>query len=101
MVSIRENKTWWDQHYDWDELGDEWSRPWGDTTTQWYGSILPRIHRFLPAPRILEIACGFGRWTQFLKDQCDQLTALDLAENCISPLPGSLFGRNQHHLRGQ
>jgi SAM-dependent methyltransferase len=75
MVSVKENKAWWDEHYDWGEEGDEWSRPWGDATTEWYGSILPRIHRFLPAPRILEIACGFGRWTQFLKD---------LAENCIA-----------------
>jgi ubiquinone/menaquinone biosynthesis C-methylase UbiE len=84
MVSVNDNKTWWDEHYDWRELGDEWSRPWGDATTQWYGSILPRIHRFLPAGRILEIGSGFGRWTQFLKDRCDQLTALDLAENCVA-----------------
>jgi ubiquinone/menaquinone biosynthesis C-methylase UbiE len=84
MVSIKENKAWWDKHYDWEELGDEWSRPWGDAATQWYGSILPRVHRFLPAPNILEIGCGFGRWTQFLKDQCEQLTALDLAENCVA-----------------
>lgn len=84
MVSIPENKEWWNKYYDWRELGDEWSQPWGDPVTQWYGSILPRIHRFVPTTRILEIGCGFGRWTQFLKDQCEQLTALDIAENCIA-----------------
>jgi SAM-dependent methyltransferase len=84
MVSIKENKAWWAEHYDWRHAGDEWSRPWGGPHSQWHGSILPRIHRFLPAPRILEIACGFGRWTQFLKDQCDHLTALDLSESCVA-----------------
>lgn len=83
MVSIKDNKKWWDEHYDWREAGDEWSVPWGDATTQWYGSLLPRIHRFLPAGQILEIACGFGRWTQFLKDECEELTAIDLAEHCV------------------
>ncbi len=84
MVSIKDNKTWWDENYDWREAGDEWSLPWGDPTTQWFGSLLPRIHRFLPTGQILEIACGFGRWTQFLKDQCEQLTAVDLAEHCVA-----------------
>jgi SAM-dependent methyltransferase len=84
VVSIEENKAWWDKYYDWRDLGDEWSQPWGDAITQWYGSILPRVHRFLPARHILEIGCGFGRWTQFLKDECDHLTALDLAEKCIA-----------------
>ena len=84
MVTVDENKAWWDEAYDWRESGDEWSEPWGGASNQWHGSVFPRVHRFLPAPRILEIGCGFGRWTQFLKDQCDHLTALDLAENCIA-----------------
>lgn len=83
MVSIKENKQWWDQNYEWDEGGDEWSLPWGGANSQWFGSILPRVHRFLPAAHVLEIACGFGRWTQFLKDECEHLTAVDLAEHCV------------------
>jgi SAM-dependent methyltransferase len=49
----------------------------------WYGALLPRIHSFLPASTILEIAPGYGRWTQFLKDACEQLVIVDLTERCI------------------
>lgn len=37
----------------------------------------------LPAGTILEIAPGFGRWTQYLKDLCDELVIVDLSERCI------------------
>lgn len=50
---------------------------------QWYGAILPRIQRFVPTKNILEIASGFGRWTCFLKDLCQNLKVVDLSEECI------------------
>ena len=50
---------------------------------QWYGSLLPRIKVHIPTNSILEIACGYGRWTQYLKDQCEKLIAIDLSEECI------------------
>jgi ubiquinone/menaquinone biosynthesis C-methylase UbiE len=83
MPSLEKNKTWWNDSYDWTQVGDEWSKSWGGPQMQWYGSLLPRIHAFLPAQTILEIAPGFGRWTQFLKDMCDHLIAVDLSEKCI------------------
>lgn len=83
MVSVNQNKSWWER-YDWDESGDEWSRPWGGVDAQWYGSLFPRIHRYLPAGEILEIACGFGRWTHYLKDHCDHFTGVDLSANCVA-----------------
>ena len=83
MVSISVNRNWWGQDYDWAEEGDEWSRPWGSADNQWYGSLYPRIHPFVPAGTILEIACGYGRWTQYLKDHCEQLTAIDLSQKCV------------------
>lgn len=83
MVSVDYNKTWWGKNYDWAEAGDEWSEPWGGPEAQWFGSLHPRIHRFLPASNVLEIACGFGRWTQFLTGQSDQFTGVDLSEKCI------------------
>ena len=83
MVSVNYNKRWWGQDYDWSEAGDEWSRPWGGPEAQWYGSLFPRIHRFLPTGQVLEIACGHGRWTQFLKDQCQGLTGVDLSGKCV------------------
>lgn len=83
MVSVGVNKAWWGETYDWEERGDEWSEPWGGAEAQWFGSLYPRIHHYLPAGQVLEIACGFGRWTQFLRDHCEHLTAVDLSEKCI------------------
>ena len=50
---------------------------------QWYGTILPRIKSHVPTNRILEIGCGYGRWTQYLKDLCKNLIVIDLSEECI------------------
>lgn len=69
--------------YQWPEEGDEWSAEWGGTPYLWYGTIFPRIMGFVPADHILEIAPGFGRCTQFLLSLCNELTLVDLAENCI------------------
>lgn len=83
MPTIEENKAKWDGTYDWQRAGEEWSVVWGGTQMQWYGTLFPRVHAFLPARTILEIAPGFGRWTQFLKDCCDRLILVDLSEKCI------------------
>ena len=50
---------------------------------QWYGSILPRVQRHLPAGMVLEIACGYGRWTNFLRQHCDRLIGVDLVGQCV------------------
>jgi ubiquinone/menaquinone biosynthesis C-methylase UbiE len=83
MVSLVENKSLWDGSYQWGEAGDEWSAPWGTVAMQWHGTLLPRIRRFLPTGTILEIACGYGRWTQFLQQHCDRLIGVDLSQECI------------------
>jgi Methyltransferase domain len=69
--------------YDWKDAGEEWSKPWGTSMAQWYGAILPRIHDCLPTGTILEIAPGFGRWTNYLKDHCEQLWIVDRVDECI------------------
>src|SRR5207253_6202315 len=69
--------------YDWQEAGEEWSVPWGSSAAQWAGTILPRISDCLPTGTILEIAPGFGRWTHYLKDYCDELWAVDKSSECI------------------
>ncbi|PYI69174.1 MAG: hypothetical protein DMF07_00370 [Verrucomicrobia bacterium] len=69
--------------YDWKEAGEEWSAPWGSSAAQWAGTILPRIRDFLPTGAILEIAPGFGRWTHYLKDYCQDLWIVDRSSECI------------------
>ncbi|MEY2481201.1 MAG: hypothetical protein QOI04_2128 [Verrucomicrobiota bacterium] len=69
--------------YAWQDGGEEWSKPWGNSAAQWQGAILPRIQGCLPAHTILEIAPGFGRWTNYLREHCERLMIVDFAEKCI------------------
>jgi SAM-dependent methyltransferase len=72
-----------DTGYNWSERGEEWSAPWGNSAAQWFGTIYPRIHEYLPASAILEIGPGYGRWTHFLREQSQRLHIVDPAEQCI------------------
>jgi Methyltransferase domain len=83
MPSVEQNVQMWDVDYEWTEEGEEWSSTWGGSESQWFGAILPRLHSFIPAGTILELAPGFGRWTNYLKNYCELLILVDLSENCI------------------
>ena len=65
------------------------------TESLWWFVLYPRIHRFLPATGILEIAPGYGRWTQFLRNQCRSLIAVDISEKCIEHCKAR-FGSDDH-----
>ena len=95
MPTIAENQQTWDGSYAWAQQGDEWSAFWGNAEAQWVGSILPRIHGLMPAGTILEIAPGFGRWTNYLKTYCQQLVVVDLSEKCIKACQ-QRFAADQH-----
>ena len=97
MPNIEWNKAIWNRDYDWTQDGDEWSSAWGSTDMYWYATILPRIHQFVPTSSILEIGPGFGRWTQFLKGLCQELTVIDLSEKCIDACRKRFQGAN--HIR--
>lgn len=78
------NKATWDGGWDWEAGGEEWSAAWGSSEAQWFGSIYPRVHRFLPANWILEIAPGAGRWTRFLVPLARAgYLGVDLSHECI------------------
>lgn len=83
MPRIEENVDTWNAASSWVAAGDEWSGPWGSSEAQWWGTLLPRLHAFLPAATILELGPGHGRWTQYLKGLCEELILVDLAEQCI------------------
>lgn len=83
MPTVEQNLQLWNSIYGWTQQGEEWSSAWGGSEAQWLGAIFPRIRAFIPTDSILEIAPGFGRWTNFLKRWCSHLTIIDLAENCI------------------
>ncbi len=95
MATIPENLKFWNEEYDWPSEGDEWSAQFGGTEAMWWFVIYPRIHQFLPAGKILEIAPGYGRWTQFLRLYCHSLVAVDLSEKCIEHCKRRFAGDNQ------
>ena len=82
MPTVEQNLLLWGNADGWKDDGDKWSINWGSTELEWSTSIFPRIRQFIPASTILEIAPGFGRWTQFLKGFCDQLIAVDVSPAC-------------------
>ncbi|MGZ5434959.1 MAG: class I SAM-dependent methyltransferase [Pyrinomonadaceae bacterium] len=82
MPTLKDNLAIWSK-YDWSSKGEEWSVAWGDSKSQWVECIRPRIERFLPVNTILEIGTGHGRWTAYLKNECDRLMGVDLSKNCI------------------
>ena len=82
MADVEKNLAVW-EGWDWSREGEEWSASWGGTSALWHGTLLPRISRFVPAGTILEIAPGYGRWTQYLQGLCERLVVVDLTEGCI------------------
>jgi SAM-dependent methyltransferase len=85
MPTIDENIQEWGARFDWAQQGDDWSAPFGGTQRLWHNIVHPRIESFLSASagRILEIAPGHGRMTQFLLPAASHLTAVDLNVSCV------------------
>lgn len=83
MPDLEWNRQVWQELYHWEGAGEEWSESWGGSQAQWFGAIFPRIHLWLPAGSILEIGCGYGRWTQYLLEFCDHYWGVDLAPKCV------------------
>jgi SAM-dependent methyltransferase len=83
MPDLSWNAGFWGGEYDWPQAGEEWSAAWGGSEAQWFGALYPRLHRLLPARRILEIAPGHGRWTRFLLPLCQEFVGVDLAADCV------------------
>ena len=84
MPDLRWNAQTWDGDYKWPQHGEEWSEYWGGAEPQWFSTIYPRIHRFVPADAVLEIACGHGRWSKYLLPQGKRYVGVDLAQSAIS-----------------
>lgn len=84
MPTYEQNYQTWNHQYDWSRYGgDEWSARWGGPDMQWYWCLLPRIKHHLPAPTILDIGPGFGRWTKYLLEHCQSMVLVDISEKCI------------------
>lgn len=72
----------WNEEYMWEQGGHEWSEVFGGTEKLWNTEIFPYIKEFRNK-KILEIAPGRGRITQFLSVLASELCVVDLNESCI------------------
>lgn len=84
MASPEDNRKYWDEVYDWQHEGQEWSRGWGSTAALWSASLQPRVARFLPASTVLEIAPGYGRFTPYLAAQAERYLGVDISAGCVA-----------------
>ena len=94
-MEVSDNLAVWNGGYEWPLAGDEWSEAWGGPSHQWWQTLFPRLQGYVPAERILEIAPGYGRWTHFLKDLCDEMVIVDLSQECIDHC-GRRFAEDDH-----
>jgi len=84
VPSTNEAKKIWNEQYDWISKGEEWSADWGGSENQWNYSLYPRIKNLIANAKVgLEIAPGFGRWTDYLKQSFETLHLVDVSEHCI------------------
>jgi SAM-dependent methyltransferase len=83
MPDLDENIAYWNKQFHWRYGGDEWSNWWGSPRAEWEATVFPRVAGYLPVFRIVEIAPGFGRWTEFLRDYADELIGVDVAKRCV------------------
>jgi ubiquinone/menaquinone biosynthesis C-methylase UbiE len=79
--NIEEQKRW-DEDHMWEQGGHEWSQSFGTTENLWNKYIFDDIKDYR-GKKILEIAPGHGRITQFLSILASELLVVDLNPNCI------------------
>jgi len=92
--NIEEQRLWNDESM-WSDGGHEWSKSFGTTENLWNKYIFEDIKEFR-GKKILEIAPGHGRITQFLSILASELLVVDLNETCIAKTKEKLG----HHVLG-
>ena len=92
--NIDEQRLWNDETM-WIDGGHEWSKSFGTTENLWNKEIFDDIKEFR-GKKILEIAPGYGRITQFLSVLASELLVVDLNETCIKKTKEKLG----HHVLG-
>jgi len=88
-----EEQRLWNLNSNWETDGHEWSKSFGTTENLWNNVIFDKIKEFR-GKKILEIAPGFGRITQFLSILAGELIVVDLNPLCIEKTRAKL----RHHV---
>jgi len=90
-----EEQRLWDNLNLWSDGGHEWSKTFGTTESLWNKYIFDDVKEFR-GKKILEIAPGHGRMTQFLSILASELLIVDLNPTCIVKTKEKLG----HHVLG-
>ena len=77
-----EEQRFWGQEENWTNGGHEWSSIFGTTENLWNEHLFEDLKEFRNK-KILEIAPGYGRITQFLSILAKELIVVDLNPLCI------------------
>lgn len=77
-----EEQRIWNKLSLWTEGGHEWSKSFGTTENLWNTYLFEPLKKFR-GKKILEIAPGHGRLSQFLSILASELIVVDLNETCI------------------
>ena len=99
MPSIAWNRQEWGRDHTWAALGDEWddlAQYCGQPYDEWKATL---VETFIRPNRtradVLEIAPGYGRWTEYLVDSARSVVLVDINENCLAACR-QRFGHLQH-----
>jgi len=77
-----DEQRFWNIEEVWENNGHEWSGPFGNTENLWNKYLFDDLKEFRNK-RIVEIAPGFGRISQFLAILAKDLIVVDLNSTCI------------------
>jgi SAM-dependent methyltransferase len=87
MPTVEWNKKIWGEEHSWERDGDEWSGMadyCGQPYEQWKQALVDTFIATMPeGARTLEIAPGYGRWTEFLLPRASTLALVDLNQSCL------------------
>lgn len=74
---------------------------WGTSAQLWWGCLMPRLHSYLPAGRVLEIGAGSGRFAVHVQRLAREMVLLDPVSACVEACEIRFGGRPEvQALRG-
>ncbi len=89
MPTVKENLKMWNFKHTWDKRGDEWSNQ-ADFCNQpydkWKKSLIENfVYKYINKnSTVLEIAPGYGRWTEHIIKRAKKVILVDLSPKCIN-----------------
>lgn len=88
MPSVEWNRRTWDREHTWAEAGDEWNgmaAACGQPYEAWKNALIETfLEPYVTASTdALEVAPGYGRWTQQLVERARGVTMVDLSPTCL------------------